>query len=191
MDLGLLCWSREGHCHPVESESQKHPSYRMGYGGSLSQETSLQERFFRFIFLERSWATDRANLTRALRQLGRDAKADSGKDESSPLVSKGREPLWLLIFPEGTITSDEERAKSVRYATKEGIVSTANRGPGLHPQADFKTTLHPRSTGLLFCLRALLPEISDLQVLDLTIGYPGVPFGKYPQEWYVTCPLVR
>lgn len=44
--------------------------------------------------------------------------------------------------------------------------------------------LHPRSTGLLFILRTLLPEIPDLKLLDVTIGYPGVPYGKYPQDWY-------
>lgn len=43
--------------------------------------------------------------------------------------------------------------------------------------------LNPRSTGLLFILRTLLPEIPDLKLLDVTIGYPGVPYGKYPQEW--------
>lgn len=47
---------------------------------------------------------------------------------------------------------------------------------------DFVTTLHPRSTGLLFCLRTLLPQVPDLQLLDVTIGYPGVPLGKYPQD---------
>ena len=26
----------------------------------------------------------------------------------------------------------------------------------------------------------------DLQLLDVTIGYPGVPYGKYPQDWFVT-----
>ena len=52
------------------------------------------------------------------------------------------------------------------------------------PQDDLKSTLHPRSTGLLFILRTLLPSLPDLQLLDITIGYPGVPFGKYPQEWY-------
>lgn len=51
-------------------------------------------------------------------------------------------------------------------------------------QDDFVGVLHPRSTGLLFCLRTLLPSIPDLQLLDVTISYPGVPFGKYPQEWY-------
>ncbi|ORX39896.1 acyltransferase-domain-containing protein [Kockovaella imperatae] len=127
-------------------------------------------RFFRFIFLERSWAADKANLTRALQNLAKQARLNT-PDETTGLVRSRREPLWLLIFPEGTITSDEERAKSVRYAKKEGV-------------DDFKTLLHPRSTGLLFCLRTLLPEIPDLQMLDLTIGYPGVPYGKYPQEWY-------
>jgi len=45
-------------------------------------------------------------------------------------------------------------------------------------------TLHPRSTGLLFILRTLLPSLPDLQLLDVTIGYPGVPFGAYPQDYY-------
>jgi len=27
-------------------------------------------------------------------------------------------------------------------------------------------------------------RLPDLQLLDITIGYPGVPFGAYPQEWY-------
>lgn len=27
-----------------------------------------------------------------------------------------------------------------------------------------------------------------MQLLDVTIGYPGVPYGKYPQEWYVASP---
>ncbi|KAK4686630.1 hypothetical protein P7C73_g3495, partial [Tremellales sp. Uapishka_1] len=119
-------------------------------------------RFFHFVFLSRSWAADRINLTLALTDLGKQAKAVTGGK---------RNPLWLLIFPEGTITSDEERAKSKRYAEREGV-------------DDFVTTLHPRSTGLLFCLRTLLPEIPDLQLLDITIGYPGVPYGGYPQEWY-------
>ena len=51
-------------------------------------------------------------------------------------------------------------------------------------QDDFKMTLHPRSTGLLFILRTLLPSLPDLQLLDVTIGYPGVPFGAYPQDYY-------
>lgn len=59
------------------------------------------------------------------------SSSEDGNEESS-LLDKSRptstnrsrrSPLWLLIFPEGTITSDEERVKSKRYAEREGIVS--------------------------------------------------------------------
>jgi len=53
-----------------------------------------------------------------------------------------------------------------------------------NPQDDLKATLHPRSTGLLFILRTLLPSLPDLQLMDVTIGYPGVPFGAYPQDYF-------
>lgn len=98
------------------------------------------KQFFRFIFLSRSWAADRTNLTLALTEIGQKAKASNDPStggESQPLLKEDgqvtlptssgssptrRNPLWLLIFPEGTITSDEERVKSKRYADKEGIV---------------------------------------------------------------------
>lgn len=120
--------------------------------------------------MDRSWATDQKRLSKALAELGREAHS-ADQRESSSLLAKARSSLWLLIFPEGTITSDEERAKSVRYAEREGI-------------DDLVTMLHPRSTGLLFCLRSLLPHVPDLKLLDATIGYPGVPYGKYPQDYY-------
>lgn len=123
---------------------------------------------------------------------GQTTKLSSASDENTGLLSNigktmQRTPLWLLIFPEGTITSDEERAKSVKYAQREGIVRVSHipvTRPPLTEQDDFVTLLHPRSTGLLFCLRTLLPQVPDLQLLDVTIGYPGVPLGAYPQEWY-------
>ena len=69
------------------------------------------------------------------------ASTISGNGESDPLLlkkaaekakqSSSRSPLWLLIFPEGTITSDEERVKSVRYAEKEGIVSARLYSPDM------------------------------------------------------------
>jgi hypothetical protein len=51
------------------------------------------------------------------------------------------------------------------------------------PQPDFVNLLQPRSTGMLFCLRTLVPQMPDLRILDLTVGYPGVPRGGYAQEW--------
>lgn len=129
--------------------------------------------------MHRSWAADREHLTEALTDLGRLAQSSQARNtttkrsESVSLLQSApsRSPLWLLIFPEGTITSDEERVKSVRYAEREHI-------------DDLTTMLHPRSTGLLFCLRTLQTQVPDLQLLDMTIGYPGVPVGEYPQDYY-------
>jgi lysocardiolipin and lysophospholipid acyltransferase len=130
--------------------------------------------------MHRSWAADQNHLTKALTDLGRlaessdtDSHLGTKQSESTSLIRtpSSRSPLWLLIFPEGTITSDEERVKSVAYAEREGIT-------------DLKQMLHPRSTGLLFCLRTLLDQVPDLKLLDMTIGYPGVPAGRYPQDYY-------
>jgi hypothetical protein len=82
-------------------------------GSRYSNTYPLDRQFYDFIFLSRSWAADRTNLTLAFTHLGQRAKSGGG--------------MWLLIFPEGTITSDEERAKSVRYAEKEGVVSGDRR----------------------------------------------------------------
>ncbi|RXK39525.1 acyltransferase [Tremella mesenterica] len=131
-------------------------------------------QFFNFIFMRRSWIADKTNLTKALLDLGRKSQSKIEKypsDKSSLLSNSSRAPLWLIIFPEGTITSDEEGIKSKRYADKENI-------------EDFETLLLPRSTGLLFSLRTLLPQIPDLKLMDVTIGYPGVKIGEYPQNHY-------
>ncbi|KAJ9099314.1 hypothetical protein QFC21_004195 [Naganishia friedmannii] len=134
------------------------PVVGWGIRAKLVSPSGLDRQFYRFIFLRRSWAQDQQNLTNALSDLARRTR-------------NGAAGLWLLIFPEGTITSDNERAKSVRYAQREGI-------------PDFVNLLHPRSTGLHFILETLAPRIPSLKLLDITIGYPGVPRGGYAQEWY-------
>jgi hypothetical protein len=75
-------------------------------------------------------------------------------------MTKGRSPT----VPEGTLVSPLTRPPSEAYAKKQGI-------------EDCRHLLLPRSTGLLFCLRSLSPRIPDLKLVDLTIGYPGVPAG--------------
>jgi hypothetical protein len=45
-------------------------------------------------------------------------------------------------------------------------------------------TLIPRSTGLQYILRTLSPRIPKLDVIDLTIAYPGIPPKAIPQEYY-------
>ena len=44
--------------------------------------------------------------------------------------------------------------------------------------------LLPRSTGLLFCLRALAARVPHLELVDLTIGYEGIPATGYGQDYY-------
>jgi 1-acyl-sn-glycerol-3-phosphate acyltransferase len=66
-------------------------------------------RFFNFIFLARSWESDRKSLTRSLARLGQRAE-----DEDLPFS--------FLFFPEGTVVSKDTRPRSKKYADKEGIV---------------------------------------------------------------------
>jgi len=45
-------------------------------------------------------------------------------------------------------------------------------------------TLLPRSTGLLYSLRALSPKVPALKILDVTVAYPGIPRTGYGQSYY-------
>jgi 1-acyl-sn-glycerol-3-phosphate acyltransferase len=67
-------------------------------------------QFFRFIFLARSWAKDRALLGEHIVDVAEHAKAAKSK-------------LSLVIFPEGTLVSKDTRPLSKKYADKCGIVS--------------------------------------------------------------------
>ncbi|GAA5864356.1 hypothetical protein JCM1840_006756 [Sporobolomyces johnsonii] len=104
------------------------------------------------------------------------------------------EPYQLLLFPEGTLYSAMTRPKSKAYAEALGIPDTTH-------------VLHPRSTGLLFTLRALStlfppspasptpspssasvdpapPPSPRLTLIDATLGYAGVPAQSYAQSYY-------
>jgi 1-acyl-sn-glycerol-3-phosphate acyltransferase len=70
-------------------------------------------QFFNFIFLARSWASDRQELAVALASLGREAERD-GK------------PLCFMLYPEGTLVSKDTRPRSKKYADKMGIVRHAH-----------------------------------------------------------------
>jgi lysocardiolipin and lysophospholipid acyltransferase len=115
-------------------------------------------QFFQFIFLARSWAHDKYRLTSHLTRLARTAAG-------------GQLPFLLLLFPEGTLVSPQTRPLSAAYAAKTGIKDTQH-------------VLLPRSTGLLFCLRALAPHMPSLKLLDVTVAYPGIPRGGYGQAYY-------
>ncbi|KAG8955404.1 hypothetical protein FRC04_008755 [Tulasnella sp. 424] len=115
-------------------------------------------QFFDFIFLARSWGADKIPLGGHLTRIGEEAHAND-------------DPLSLIIYPEGTLVSPNTRPVSKKYADKEGI-------------ADMRNCLLPRSTGLLFALRTLSPYVPDLHVLDITMGYPGIPPAGYGQSYY-------
>jgi lysocardiolipin and lysophospholipid acyltransferase len=68
-------------------------------------------QFFSFIFLARSWASDRIYLVRQLALLGRRAQLHDT-------------PLTFILYPEGTLVSRDTRPISKKYADKLGIVSS-------------------------------------------------------------------
>ena len=122
-------------------------------------------QFFNFIFLARSWASDRVYLVKQLALLGRRAQLHDT-------------PLTFILYPEGTLVSPDTRPISKKYADKLGIVSRPPLLPPLadyHVQSDMTHTLLPRSTGLHYSLRALSPCVPSLQLLDITVAYPGMP----------------
>lgn len=67
-------------------------------------------QFFRFIFLARSWASDRVALARQLSRLGKQAQEED-------------KPFMFLLYPEGTLVSKDTRPISKKFAEKQGIVS--------------------------------------------------------------------
>ncbi|KIW63175.1 hypothetical protein PV04_10041 [Phialophora macrospora] len=112
----------------------------LGWGMQLNQ----------FIFLKRNWEEDKPNMARSLQRL-----------------NKPTDPMWLLLFPEGTNLAPSTREKSAAWAKKNNI-------------SDCMHTLLPRSTGLHFCLDELKGSIE--YVYDVTVVYAGVPRGQYAQD---------
>lgn len=103
--------------------------------------------------MSRKMATDQERLAYRLRKL---KAAHKGPLSGSSLL----DPMWLLIFPEGTNASDNGRRKSAKWAEKIGV-------------KDPKHVLLPRSTGSFFCLNELKGTVD--YVYDCTMAYEGVP----------------
>jgi hypothetical protein len=103
--------------------------------------------------MSRKMSTDQPRLAHRLNKLK--------QRHAGPLSgSEGLDPMWLLIFPEGTNTSDNGRKKSAAWAEKSGI-------------KDMEHTLLPRSTGSFFCLNELKGTVES--VYDCTLAYEGIP----------------
>ncbi len=109
--------------------------------------------FYGFVFMGRKWAEDKPRLQHRLQKLK--------ETHGGPMTGHGSlDPMWLLIYPEGTNLSANTRKGSKKWAEKQGI-------------PDLKRQLLPRSTGLLFCLQQLNGSVD--WVYDCTVAYEGTP----------------
>ncbi|KAF2005510.1 acyltransferase-domain-containing protein [Amniculicola lignicola CBS 123094] len=118
--------------------------------------------FYGFIFLSRKWSKDKERLSYRLKKLN--------SSHSGPLSgTQSLDPMWLLIFPEGTNLSKNGRAGSKKWADKNQI-------------PDMRHAMLPRSTGLLYCLNELKDTVEYMY--DCTVAYEGVPRGQYGQDLF-------
>jgi len=118
--------------------------------------------FFGFVFMKRKWASDKVGLQHRLGKL----KGRHG----GPMAGSGSlDPMWLLLYPEGTNLSANTRKASKKWAEK-------NNMPDLNRQ------LLPRSTGLLFCLKELQGTVD--WIYDCTVAYEGTPKSGYAAELF-------
>jgi len=117
-----------------------------------------------FIFLSRKWATDKERFQYRLKKLS--TRHEAAVSASNP---KGLNPMWLLIFPEGTNLSSNGRVASAKWAAKNNM-------------PDLRHALLPRSTGLSYCLQELRDTVDFMY--DCTVAYEGVPAGQYGQDLF-------
>uniref|UniRef100_A0A673HW31 Acyltransferase C-terminal domain-containing protein n=1 Tax=Sinocyclocheilus rhinocerous TaxID=307959 RepID=A0A673HW31_9TELE len=88
-----------------------------------------------------------------------------------------KEPLQLLLFPEGTDLTENTRARSDEFAEKNGL-----------PKYEY--VLHPRTTGFTFIVDTLRKGDNLDAVHDITVAYPqNIPqterhllLGLFPRE---------
>lgn len=109
-------------------------------------------QFYGFIFMSRRFSKDQPRMAHRLEQL-------QAKHSGPMSGSEGLDPMWLLLFPEGTNASSVSRSKSTEWGRRMGI-------------ADTEHVLLPRSTGTFFCLNSLKGSLE--YVYDCTMAYEGV-----------------
>ncbi|CAM1502708.1 Fc.00g074840.m01.CDS01 [Cosmosporella sp. VM-42] len=117
--------------------------------------------FYGFIFMSRKMATDQPRLAYRLNKL-KQRKVD-------PNGRTYLDPMWLLLFPEGTNLSNNGRRKSANWAEKNGL-------------KDPEHVMLPRSTGMFFCLNELKDSLE--YVYDCTVAYEGIPRGKFGEDYF-------
>lgn len=117
--------------------------------------------YYGFIFMSRKMAVDQPRMAHRLKKLSEAHTDPTGKTYYNP--------MWLLLFPEGTNTSTNGRVKSAAWADKMGY-------------KDPQHLLLPRSTGMYFCLSELKNTVE--YVYDCTVAYEGVPRGGYGEDCF-------
>ena len=109
--------------------------------------------FYGFIFMARKWASDQSRIAYRLQKL-------KTRHHGPMSGTQDLDPMWLMIFPEGTNLSRNTRKQSVAWSKKQSI-------------PDLRHELLPRSTGLQFCLEQLGDSVQ--WIYDCTLAYEGVP----------------
>ncbi|KAM4693187.1 lysocardiolipin acyltransferase 1 isoform 1-T2 [Discoglossus pictus] len=95
-----------------------------------------------FIFIRRKWEEDKNHFEHML-----DYFCDI------------KEPLQLLIFPEGTDLTENTKARSDEFAEKNGLQK-------------YEYVLHPRTTGFTFVVDRLREGNNLDAIHDITVAYP-------------------
>lgn len=107
--------------------------------------------------MSRKMAVDRPRMAHRLQKL-RESHVD-------PDGNTYFDPMWLLLFPEGTNASSNGRDKSAQWAKKMGV-------------QDVQRLLLPRSAGMYYCLSELKGSVE--YVYDCTVAYEGIAYGSPP-----------
>lgn len=113
-----------------------------------------------YIFIHRKWKDDKSHF-----------------EDMIDYFCDIREPLQLLIFPEGTDLTENSKARSNDFAEKNGLQK-------------YEYVLHPRTTGFTFIVDRLREGKNLDAVHDITVAYPhNVPQteghllrGDFPKE---------
>ncbi|XP_077630212.1 lysocardiolipin acyltransferase 1 isoform X2 [Crocuta crocuta] len=113
-----------------------------------------------YIFIHRKWKDDKSHF-----------------EDMIDYFCDIREPLQLLIFPEGTDLTENSKARSNDFAEKNGLQK-------------YEYVLHPRTTGFTFVVDRLREGKNLDAVHDITVAYPhNIPqterhllYGDFPKE---------
>ncbi|XP_075391448.1 lysocardiolipin acyltransferase 1 isoform X3 [Tenrec ecaudatus] len=113
-----------------------------------------------YIFIQRKWKDDKSHF-----------------EDMIDYFCHIREPLQLLIFPEGTDLTENSKARSNDFAEQNGLQK-------------YEYVLHPRTTGFTFVVDRLREGQNLDAVHDITVAYPhSIPQterhllnGSFPQE---------